>query len=259
MLINPYVFGGYDGDAQAYITAVEAADGQSLEIGVKDAINAFIVGCKSDGIWTAIKACCILAGARTQAGAIKPLVGTAPTLVGTAGGWTYNRKTGLKGNGTDNGIDSNRQSDQDPQNNAHVAFYIGAIGTGASFFDNATSTTARRTFYDTNSSGRGQINTSTAVTGLGIPTGGFAGFSRTASNAWVNRVNGTTSSTRTTASSVTTSGTVIFQARRNVTTGAIESPRTDAVAFYSVGESLNLALLDARVTTLINAIAAAIP
>jgi hypothetical protein len=28
---------------------------------------------------------------------------------------------------------------------------------------------------------------------------------------------------------------------------------------YSIGESLNLALLDARVTTLVNAIAAAIP
>ena len=31
------------------------------------------------------------------------------------------------------------------------------------------------------------------------------------------------------------------------------------IAFYSIGESLNLALLDARVTTLINAFAAAIP
>jgi hypothetical protein len=31
------------------------------------------------------------------------------------------------------------------------------------------------------------------------------------------------------------------------------------LAFYSIGESLNLALLDARVTTLINDFAAAIP
>ena len=34
---------------------------------------------------------------------------------------------------------------------------------------------------------------------------------------------------------------------------------THRLAFYSIGESLNLALLDARVTALINAIAAAIP
>jgi hypothetical protein len=31
------------------------------------------------------------------------------------------------------------------------------------------------------------------------------------------------------------------------------------ITFYSIGESLNLALLDARVTTLVNAFAAAIP
>ena len=248
-----------DADALAYIAAVESADGQSLESGVKDAITAFVVGCKTDGIWTAIKASAILAGARTQSGALTPLVGTAPTLVGTAGGWTYNRKTGVKGNGTNNGIDSNRASNQDPQNSAHVAFYISTIGTGASFFDNATSTTARLTFYDTNSGGRGQINSSTAITGIGIPTGGFAGFSRSAFNAWVSRVNGSTSATRTTNSSAPTSGTVIFQARRNTTTGVLESLRTDAVTFYSVGESLDLALLDTRVTDLINAFAVTIP
>jgi hypothetical protein len=45
---------------------------------------------------------------------------------------------------------------------------------------------------------------------------------------------------------------------RNTTT--VPSAYTNArLAFYSIGESLNLALLDARVTTLINAIAAAIP
>jgi len=57
--------GGYDTDAQAYITAVETADSASLETGVKDAINSFVVYCKAQGIWTAINASCILAGART--------------------------------------------------------------------------------------------------------------------------------------------------------------------------------------------------
>jgi hypothetical protein len=80
IFINPYRFGvAYDADAQAYITAVETADGQALETGVRDAINAFVVGCKADGIWNAIKASCILAGARTLTGALVPLVGTAPT------------------------------------------------------------------------------------------------------------------------------------------------------------------------------------
>ena len=104
-LMDPAFLGGltsYDPDAAAYIAAVEAADGQALETGVKDAINAFVLGCKADGIWNAIKASCILAGARTLAGALVPLVGAAPSQVGAAGGWNYTRKTGLAGNGTDN-------------------------------------------------------------------------------------------------------------------------------------------------------------
>jgi len=65
--------------AGAYIAAVEAADGQALESGVKTAITNFVAGCRADGIWNAIKASCILAGARTLSGALVPLVGTAPT------------------------------------------------------------------------------------------------------------------------------------------------------------------------------------
>ena len=38
----------YDDDAIAYINAVEAADGQSLEDYVKIAIHDFIIGCKAD-------------------------------------------------------------------------------------------------------------------------------------------------------------------------------------------------------------------
>jgi len=41
--------------------------------------------------------------------------------------------------------------------------------------------------------------------------------------------------------------------------GAGVGPTSSRLAFYSIGESLDLALLDARVTTLINAIDAAIP
>jgi hypothetical protein len=80
-----------DSDAAAYIAAVEAADGQALETATRTAIDSFVKGCKNDGIWNAIKASCILAGARTLAGALVPLVGTAPTssLVTTMGDGAY--------------------------------------------------------------------------------------------------------------------------------------------------------------------------
>jgi hypothetical protein len=50
----------YDEDAGNYIQAVETADGQALEPATRKAINSFVIGCKQDGIWTAIKASCIL-------------------------------------------------------------------------------------------------------------------------------------------------------------------------------------------------------
>jgi hypothetical protein len=142
MLINSFVFGvAYDTDAQAYINAVEAADTAAgvsggLEAATKDAINAFVVGCKADGIWTAIKASCILAGARTLAGALVPLVGAAPTRFGTEGGWTYDRKTGLKGSGSSSGANNYLKSGyfaaSSTGNDNHFAVWKSSANTGGS-------------------------------------------------------------------------------------------------------------------------------
>ena len=94
-----------DPDALAYLAAVAAADGTHVEVGVATAVDDFIKGCKADpsGIpgrsnWDAIKASCILCGARTLAGALVPLAGTAPTNNNFLPE-DYNRETGLKGNG----------------------------------------------------------------------------------------------------------------------------------------------------------------
>jgi hypothetical protein len=82
--------------ASAYIAAVEAADGASLESNVKTAIYNFVNGCMSDNIWSAIQNCCIMAGARTLAGALVPLKGIAPTNSGLS---TYSRVLGPIGGG----------------------------------------------------------------------------------------------------------------------------------------------------------------
>jgi hypothetical protein len=65
----------FDPDAAAYLRAVEAADGQALETPVKRAVDDFFKGCKADGTFGALKAACLLCGARTLAGALVPLVG----------------------------------------------------------------------------------------------------------------------------------------------------------------------------------------
>ena len=118
---RPAFFGvGMDADAAAYIAAVEAADGQSLETATKQAIANFVDGCKDDLIWDAIKASCILSGARTLAGALVPLKGTAPTNFNFVSG-DYDRKIGLNGTGTNKYLSSNRANNADPQNSKHMA------------------------------------------------------------------------------------------------------------------------------------------
>jgi hypothetical protein len=108
-----------DPDAEAYIAAVEAADlaadptAEPLETATKVAIHSFVKGCKADGIWPAIKASCILAGARTLNGALVPLAGTAPTNFNFISG-DYNRKTGLVGDGSTKYLDSNRNDTSEP-------------------------------------------------------------------------------------------------------------------------------------------------
>jgi hypothetical protein len=138
-----------DADAVAYIAAVEAADGQALETATRMAINSFVKGCKADGIWPAIKASCILAGARTLTGALIPLVGSAPTNNGFIGiGTDYVRKTGLVGNGSTKYLDSNRANNADPQNSNHNACWVSTPAVGVLMA--SSSSNIGQNYMDTN-------------------------------------------------------------------------------------------------------------
>jgi hypothetical protein len=254
--INPYRFApAYDADAQAYLTAVEAADGQFLEVGVRDAINAFVVGCKADGTFGAIKACCIMAGARTLSGALVPLVGAAPTNNNFVSG-DYNRKTGLVGNGSTKYLNSNRNNNADPQNSFHMSCYVTVIASATSVYMGGGVTTVETGISNMGRDGAATFarnRTGTAGIGLSALPVGFVATNRSSSTNYTRRANGT-QDTRTEASQSPSSfNLMVFSS----TGGAF--PANARLAFYSIGESLNLALLDARVTTLINAIAAAIP
>jgi hypothetical protein len=256
LLANNYV-GIDDPDAAAYITAVETADGQSLETAVKVAIHSFVKGCKADGIWPAIKASCILAGARTLAGALVPLVGTAPTNVGPFVAGDYNRETGLIGDGSTKYLDSNRNNNADPQNSKHISTYIsnaGTVGAQNIFIGGpvgAVISSQIGNFSDGTASA-GVNNTLTInLSASYLP--GFWGASRAAAvNIQSRRLS--TTSTITESSGTPSSGSLLIFSRG---TAVVKS--NARLAFYSIGESLDLALLDARVTDLINAIAAAIP
>jgi hypothetical protein len=223
---------------------------------VKDAINAFVVGCKADGIWNAIKASCILSGARTLAGALVPLKGAAPTNFNFGAG-DYNRKTGLVGNGSTKYLDSNVAHNISPQNNAHCSVYASTLKqAGQNYYIGVSSGSS------TQIGGDAATPSDTWVihdTGSSVPRFTDAGLglkavARSNSTDYVRRTNGTSTTVARTASATPPSTGTYTVFGRNST-----SLTNARLAFYSIGESLDLALLDARVTTLVAAFAAAIP
>jgi hypothetical protein len=248
-----------DADAAAYITAVETADNQALENGVKVAIDNFVLGCKADGIWSAIKASCILAGARTLTGALVPLVGTAPTNFNFVSG-DYNRKTGLVGDGSTKYLNSNRNNNADPQNSNHNSVYFSQANTegtrsiigssevtGTSGANNISQSNTNRNLVTRN---RKSVPATTVNSASII---GFVGASRPSSGSYSVRLFGSSSSISSNSETPFAGNVTIF------TVGSVGTYCDGRIAFYSIGESLDLALLDARVTTLVNAFAAAIP
>jgi hypothetical protein len=243
-----------DPDAAAYITAVETADSQALETAVRAAINDFVVGCKADGIWEAIKASCILAGARTRLGALTPLAGTAPASFNFVDS-DYNRKTGLVGDGSAKYLDSNRNCQADPEASFHAAVFRTTsesrnvtrciIGNVAGNVDQLTATTTQRIFRCRTSAG-----TATAINDT-TTTAGLWGHSRNDTVSVYGRYAQTDYTFSVGTSVIPNSNHLVY--RRS---GDYADAR---LAFYSLGEFLNLALLDARVTNLLSTFASVIP
>ena len=253
---------GVDPDAAAYIARVEDADGQALEPAIKTAINDFVLGVKADGDWDALKASCILAGARTLNGALEPLTGTAPTNFNFVSD-DYNRKTGLKGDGGTKYLDSNRANTDDPQNNAHLSanltavpsfttnrFHIGAISTG-DFPD-----------YDLSEIGYGvspdrnlfRLRNGTPVFAGNRNHTGILGVSRSSPSSASARSLGVTNTATNESFEPSTRNYFVFA--RNIGEASIHSDAR--LSFYSIGESIDLAALDTRVSSLMTAIDGAI-
>jgi hypothetical protein len=262
-VINSYAFVSEDPDAKAYLDAVESADTQALEAGVRKAVDDFVKGCKADGIWSAIKASCILAGARTLAGALTPLVGSAPTNVsGNFVSGDYDRKTGLIGDNSTKYLDSNKAGDSEALNSYHMAAWqtvADTRGTGVStslLGDTSAASVEATILAFTASAGNALIGRNRNTTVSTHPSAtrttiGFFGNSRSISSEYILRGNGTNSTFAIASNS---------RAPRNVTVFARGGGfLTDArLSFYSIGSAIDLALLDTRVGTLMTDIDAAI-
>jgi hypothetical protein len=190
-------------------------------------------------------------------GALVPLVGTAPTNNNFVSG-DYNRKTGLVGNGSTKYLDSNRANNADPQNSNHNACWVSTPAIGALMASSSDNT--GQNYMDITSVPTTRLVSRTALTNTsvsGAAVAGLYGHSRTTSTAVAFRCpqgNGTETHT-----SQTPESRDVFVYTRSNDSVSFSAWSSARLAFYSIGESLNLALLDARVTTFLNAIALAIP
>jgi len=244
--------GSFDADAINYLNAVEAADGQQLEVPVKTAINAFVVGCKSDGIWSAIKASCILAGARTLNGALTPLIGTAPTNTAFVSA-DYNRKSGLLGDGSTKALNTNRSNSTDPQDNKHISVYPTSSQSRAStkYMMGCTTTGGVASLiYASTTQINMRINYSTAVTSVNLSGSitGFLGITRNNSTTTNWRYTGIDYTDTNTSASPNSGNIFIFTRDLSFLPTASDA----RISFYSIGTSINLSLLDFRITALMN-------
>ena len=263
----------YDVDALAYITAVETADtaaGASggLELATRIAINSFVKACKANNTWTAIKASCILAGARTLAGALVPLVGTGPTNVGPFVSGDYDRKTGL-GNpsNTTKYLNSNfLASNLSATNHALLAYgtitgntgdiillgrFDGTTGASVIILDEWSAYINGRSFRS-GTTVVGQFPVSTATTTATCIIG-----SRTSSTSATLFVDGVSITTTTTSLSLSTAAQplYVFALNANNVAGGFSRSKIQVYAIFDTGlTSTQAANLRADITTLISAI-----
>ncbi len=243
------VGGSTDPDAADYCARIVSA-GSTISANNRAAVNAFIVGCKADGIWTAIKAACFLAGPDDLTGALVPLVGTAPTNNGPFVSGDYNRTTGLVGNGSTKYLNANRNNNADPQDSNHSAIYItqaptifgrflgaGVTSTGSNMLSVIVGNVAFRN--------RNGTASNRSISNISVVSG-FVGCSRSSSGSFNLRFSGSSSSASITSESPFDGSIEVFRVSTN--------PTNSRLSFYSIGESLDLAALDARLATYMSAI-----
>ena len=264
----------YPAYVQDYLDRVTAADvaagdTNGLEVGVTDAASAFLqdlvsisyLGISGGVISQAasvIKASPIMAGARTLPGALVPVVGTAPTNVNNLFVPSdYNRKTGLKGNGTTKHLNSNRNNNADPQNSKHIAAFITATtGTGPTAVMGTNTVASGGSWVSRNSDNATSSQRANSVASYSYAnafpiSSKLLGVSRSASNSQSHIAAGGVQPSTLASAAPINENILVFRAL------GLFCPFR--IAFYSIGEHVGLGLLNTRVATLISAYAAAIP
>ena len=237
-----------------YLLDVEAADQQTLEPEVLKVMGQFAEYRIPLG-----GACCLMAGARTLAGALVPMVGETPTNVGPFVSGDYDRTTGLVGDGIGKYLNSNRASNADPQDSKHVSVFVSDLRVriynplvGTSRQDPGHTLLAYG-FDSQPTRLRSSVNSRYAdiVAILTFPS--FIGTSRSGSTSWTLR--SANSNSVPTLPGPTTSNTPVSDNIRIF--NGLAGPCDARLSYYSIGPAVDLAAMDTAITTCMNALAAA--
>jgi hypothetical protein len=197
MIINPYVFGGFDPDAQAFFTASGLTGATNL-----NAVNQFVLDTKAAGIWTKMKAIyCFVGGtAALHKWNLKdPRDLDAAYRLTFIGGWTHDSTGALA-----NGINGYANTFLIPSTNIGSTIAIGSYNSNItstspgiiSGCQNGTSQTLRHQIISTQHSFRTPNLSSNSTPFVAAGFNGGSRFSTTLCYAMSS--NGTTASDTTT-------------------------------------------------------------
>lgn len=241
------LLGRFSPEVRQYLARVEDADGARLEapvISVMAALASYRIPLGGAAVF--------MAGARTLAGALVPMVGEAPTAFNFVGG-DYSRSLGLVGNGSTKYLSSNRNNNAEAQGSQHLAIYrtsgvlsrtqvlIGTDGgsvTGSSIM----------LCFENRIQRRSQSSVVQAST-VGVNPIGLTGINRNAIFNYVTRINGANEASS--EPSQTPRNEVI-----HIFAGAGNALSTDRLSYYSIGPSIDLAAMDTATTAAMNGLAA---
>jgi hypothetical protein len=155
------------------------------------------------------------------------------------------------GNGSTKYLNTNRNNNADPQNDQHISCYVSvSSAAGPALLMGNIGVSGRSAISISGAVYQSRSRTQTPA-GHALSTG-FVGHSRSESGSYIFRQSATNSTVTASSLSPDNANIGLFASA----TGDFPSP--PRIAFYSIGESLNLALLDARATALYDAIGAAI-
>jgi hypothetical protein len=246
-----------------YIERVQAADGQPLEPAVMRAVAELVRGCKADGYFPQLAAgqLILLAGPRTLHGIMQPVVGVAPSNENFVSA-DYDRKLGITPTTNTKRIALNRNNNSDPPNDRHIYTRMTNVATGTGFRNyvgteagSAGLTWVRATGADL-WQGAAYSSASSAATGGAVVDG-----SSGAVGAWRTPASGASWTLLRPGSSIEFTAAVLADQLSdpyfiNSSTSTLSAGTYAAI---SSGPGFDITLLDARIATYMDRLAAALP